>query len=202
MNYFITAIGTDSGKTLVSAIFCNALKADYWKPIQAGLPGDSSLVKSLCIYDFKVHKEAYLLNTPESPHASAKKDGVAIRLEDIQIPTTKNNLIIEGAGGLMVPLNENDLMIDLINKLKVEVILVCDLYLGSINHSLLSIEALHSRKIPIKGIVFNGTSNKESEDIILAKAQVPCILRVSKEKLIDQEVVQKYASQLKKTLLV
>jgi dethiobiotin synthetase len=198
MTYFITAIDTDSGKTLVSSIFCEALQADYWKPVQAGLPRDSQVVKSLITNRIsKIHDETFLLNTPASPHAAAKKDGIQIDLKKITPPETENSLIIEGAGGCLVPLNDHEFVIDLIKKLKVDVVLVSDLYLGSINHTLLTIEALQSRHIKIKGIVFNGESNPESERIILLHSQITCLLRINKETTINKEAVSKYARLLK-----
>ncbi|MEQ8808331.1 MAG: dethiobiotin synthase, partial [Imperialibacter sp.] len=150
--YFVTAIGTDSGKTLVSAIVCEALHADYWKPIQAGMPRDTDTVQSLVSNEkTQFHPEAYLLNTPASPHAAAKADGVEISLTKVKLPKTDNCLIIEGAGGLMVPLNDYDFIGDLIIELKAEVILVANLYLGSINHTLLSAEYLKAHKVPVAG---------------------------------------------------
>src|SRR5688500_16484592 len=100
MNYFVTAIDTDSGKTLASAIVCEALEADYWKPVQAGLPRDSETVKNLVSNTrTTVHPETYLLKTPASPHASAKRDGVVINISDLKLPEASQDLIIEGAGG-------------------------------------------------------------------------------------------------------
>lgn len=197
MNYFVSGIDTDSGKTLASAIFCEAFGADYWKPIQAGLPKDSETVKSLVTNtQTKIHAEAYLLNTPASPHAAAKKDGITISLDKIKIPPGQNNLIIEGAGGCLVPLNDEHFVIDMIHHLGLPTILVADLYLGSINHTLLSLEALRKRKIPVKGIIFNGEANSESERIILLRGQTECLLRISKEIKIDKAIVKKYAKQL------
>jgi dethiobiotin synthetase len=198
MRYFITAIDTDSGKTLVSAICCEAFKADYWKPIQAGLPRDAETVKKLVSNkQTKIHPERYLLNTPASPHASAKADGVHITLHDFTLPDTPHPLIIEGAGGCLVPLNDDDFVIDLISLLKCEVILVADLYLGSINHTLLTVEALRKRNLTIRGLIFNGDPNPESERIILQHAETPCLLRIKKENIINTPVVEKYAGLLK-----
>lgn len=197
MNYFVTGIDTDSGKTLVAAILCEAFGYDYWKPIQAGLPKDSDVIKKLAP-QATIHPETYLLNTPASPHASAKIDGIKIELTSIKLPPSSHNIIVEGAGGCLVPLNDTDFVIDLAPKLKAEIILVCDLYLGSINHSLLSIKFLQSRKYSVKGIIFNGESNPESERIILHHSPYPCLLRVNKEKSITHETVIKYASILKK----
>jgi dethiobiotin synthetase len=198
MNYFVTAIDTDSGKTLVSAIVCEALEADYWKPVQAGLPRDTQTVKNL-VTNTKttVHPEAYLLKTPASPHASAKRDGVTIAIKDIKVPASERDLVIEGAGGCLVPLNDTELVIDLIKKTEAEVVVVADLYLGSINHTLLTIEALQHRNIKIRGIIFNGESNPESERIILLRSGLRCLLRIDQERHIHPGIVKQYAKTLK-----
>jgi dethiobiotin synthetase len=197
MNYFVTGIDTDSGKTLVSAILCEALEADYWKPVQAGYPGDSDTLASL-VSNSKtiIHKEAFILKTPASPHAAARIDSIEIRLSDIQLPVTLNDLIIEGAGGCLVPLNDDDFVIDLPSRFGAEVILVADIYLGSINHTLLTFNELKRRNLKIKGIVFNGDSNPESERIILHHTKLRCLLRIEKENIIDKEVIKKYAKRL------
>ena len=143
--FFIAGIGTEIGKTITSAILVEYLKADYWKPIQSGDLdySDTNKVQNLVSNtQTKFHPESYRLTQPYSPHYSAQLDNVTISLDEINIPETTNNLIIEGAGGLMVPLNEEDLLINLIQKLGVEIILVSKNYLGSINHTLLSVEAL------------------------------------------------------------
>ena len=197
MNYFVTAIGTDSGKTLVSAILCQALGADYWKPVQAGYPRDLETVQKLvCNPNTRFHPEAFLLNTPASPHAAAKFDGVSIHLHDFKCPRTNNNLVIEGAGGCLVPINASDFIIDLVPLFEAQVVLVSNLYLGSINHTLLTVELLRRRNLPIHGIIFNGMENQESEDIILRHAKAPCMLRVNREEKITQEVVNAYAQKL------
>lgn len=198
MNYFITAIDTDSGKTLVSAIFCEALKYDYWKPIQAGSPKDSDTIRSLT-ENITIHPEAYFLNTPASPHASAKIDGIEIDLKLVNAPKS-SGMVIEGAGGCLVPLNDSDFVVDLVPKVNAEIILVADLYLGSINHTLLTVALLNARKYPVKGIVFNGKSNPESERIILHHSQYPVILRIQPEDQINKATVKKYAEILKNNL--
>jgi dethiobiotin synthetase len=202
MDYFITGIDTDSGKTLASAIFCEALEADYWKPVQAGAPRDSDTVRALLSNPkINIHKEAFILNTPASPHAAAKLDGVSIKLSDFTRPTCDRTLIIEGAGGCLVPLNENDFVIDLATQFSAEVVLIADLYLGSINHTLLTWRELSSRRLNVKGIVFNGRSNPESERIILHHTGLPCLLRIDQEEKIDQQVVRKYSGLLKSAWL-
>jgi len=196
VKYFVTAIDTDSGKTLVSAILCQALGADYWKPVQAGLPRDTDTVMSLSPGTVS-HPERYLLKTPASPHAAAAIDGVTIQLEDFTPPVTPRPLVIEGAGGCLVPLSDTRFVVDLITHLQAETVLVSDLYLGSINHTLLTFEALRHRGVRIKGIIFNGISNPESERIILLHTGLPCLLRIGKESVVTTDTVQRYAHQLK-----
>lgn len=199
MNYFVTAIGTDSGKTLVSTILAEALQADYWKPIQSGKRDrDVETVKRLLNNGHSIcHEEHYLLTEPISPHAAAKRDGVDIKLNEIKFPNTNgNHLVIEGAGGIMVPLNDKEFIVDLISMANAEVVLVSNHYLGSINHTLLTVQELKRRNIPVKGIVFNGEPNEETEKIILAYSEYKFLLRVLPEKSITQEVIMKYAIKL------
>jgi dethiobiotin synthetase len=181
----------------VSAVLCQALQADYWKPVQAGFPRDADMVKKLISTDAIIFPEAYLLNTPASPHAAAAIDGITISLDAFQRPNTKNDLVVEGAGGCLVPLNDNDFVIDLASRVADAVVLVADLYLGSINHTLLTVEALKKRNLPVKGIIFNGQPNPESERIILHHSGLRCLLHIQREELIDQETVKRYANQLK-----
>lgn len=197
MNYFVTAIGTDSGKTLVSAILVEALQADYWKPIQAGFPRDTDAVSQL-ITNTKTtfHQEAYLLNTPASPHAAAKIDDVVVKAENIFPPKTENHLVIEGAGGVLVPINDEETILDLVTNLNAEIILVSNLYLGSINHTLLTAEVIKSRGYTVKGIIFNGTPNEESQRIILKKTGFRQLLHVLPEAEINKETVLKYAQKI------
>jgi dethiobiotin synthetase len=199
MDYFITGIDTDSGKTLTSAILCEALQADYWKPVQAGSPTDSEVVRKLVTNQkTKVHPETFLLKMAASPHAAAKHQGISIKLTDFIVPDTTNTLVIEGAGGCLVPLNNNDLIIDLAEKFDSEIILVADLYLGSINHTLLSFNELRRRKLNVKGIVFNGESNPESESIIIRHTGLRCLLEIRPEDNLNKDVVARYADKLLK----
>ena len=200
MRLFVTGIGTEVGKTIASSILAEHLQADYWKPIQAGEleNSDSIKVKNLISNTkSKFHKESYRLKSPMSPHASAKFDGIEIKLENIILPETRNHLIIEGAGGLFVPLNETDCISDIIQKYKTEVVIVSRHYLGSINHSLLTIKVLQSRNVPIKGIVFSGEENKETESIILKMSGLKMLFRIQEEESFDKKVIQKYANQIR-----
>ena len=140
------------------------------------------------------------MTEPLSPHAAAAIDGIEIQLSNFELPTTDNNLIVELAGGLMVPLNKGTTNLDLIKQLNLPVILVSKNYLGSINHTLLSIEVLKSSNIDIKGIIFNGESNPSSEDYILNYTQVKLLGKVAQESIISQETVKKYAEDFRKTL--
>jgi dethiobiotin synthetase len=197
---FVTAIGTDIGKTVVSAILVEKLKADYWKPIQSGDLHQSDTMKVKALISNAVtqfHAEAYRLTQPFSPHKSAELDGVHISLENIVLPQTTNHLIIEGAGGLMVPFNDNDMVIDLIQKVDAEAVLVIKHYLGSINHTLLSLELLKQKNIKVKALIFNGARDKYSENIIKRHAgSVKHIYIAQKDGVIDKQFILEQAHQI------
>ena len=203
MRLFVTGIDTEVGKTVVSAILTEALQADYWKPVQAGDLdySDTHKVRDMVSNSKTVfHDESFALNHPMSPHAAAERDGVEIRLGEFKIPETENHMIIEGAGGLMVPLNSKDCIIDLIEYLGVEVVLVSRNYLGSINHTLLSVEALVTRGITIKGMIFNDEENVDTESVILKMTGLKCLGRVEMEEDLTQEVISHYASKFREVL--
>ena len=203
---FISGIGTDVGKTVVSAVLAEALHADYWKPIQAGGLDctDSMTVQSLISNPYsKIHPETYLLQTPASPHYAAELENIDIDLDKIQLPNTNNSaIVIEGAGGLLVPLNKNALIIDLIKQLNAQVVLVVRNYLGSINHSLLSIEVLKQQNIPIVGIVFNGNPTPHAEEYILKYSSLKCLAKVTHQPQLSKEIVQQFAQKIDKRLLL
>lgn len=197
--YFVSGIGTGIGKTLVSAILTEKLHADYWKPIQSGdlEHSDTETVESLISNQQTVlHPEAYRLTRPLSPHLSAKMDGISIDLQKINLPKTENSLIVEGAGGLMVPLNDNDLIIDLIKKLKLEMILVSENYLGSINHTLLSLAMLRLYNISVKGIIFNGEENEETQQYILNYTGVKLLGVLPKMEMVNKGAILKGAQMI------
>jgi dethiobiotin synthetase len=197
MNFFVTAIGTDSGKTFVSAILCEALKADYWKPIQAGKPFDSDVVKNLISNNKSIiHKETYALQLAASPHAAARIQNIEIDLNKIVMPLTSNHLIVEGAGGCYVPINDSEFVIDIARILRIRTILVSNYYLGSINHTLLTYDVLKKKNIELVGIIFNGERNEESRRIILHHTKLQSLLDIETENKITREVVIKYAAQL------
>jgi dethiobiotin synthetase len=203
MKLFITGIGTDVGKTVASAILTQALEADYWKPIQAGDLDHSDTDKVKALVSNKksqFHPNAYALNTPASPYYAATLDGIVLDIKKIQEPITANHLVIEGAGGILVPLNDTDSIIDLIQK-DHKVVVVSRHYLGSINHTLLTFEALKNRNIAVAGIIFSGDENQATESIILKKTKVNCIGRIDNEPYFDQNVVQYYADLFRENLL-
>lgn len=189
---FVTGIDTGIGKTIVSAILVEKLKADYWKPVQSGdlEQSDTMKVRSLVSNPVsKFYPEGYRLTQPFSPHKSARLDGITIRLNDLRLPPTGAPLIVEGAGGLMVPLNGNDLMIDLMDRLEAEIIVVSRNYLGSINHTLLTLEMLKLKGLPLKGVIFNGNEDKDSESIILRYSGADCLGRVPELSAVNKKTV-------------
>ena len=203
MKLFITGISTDVGKTIAAAIITEALEADYWKPIQAGDldNSDSHTIKKYISNETTIiHENSFQLNTPASPHLAAALDGVTIDLKKIIEPKTKNHLVIEGAGGIFVPLNDTDCVIDLIQS-DYRVIVVSRHYLGSINHTLLTVEALQNRKIKVAGIVFSGDENKSSEEIILKRTGAKFIGRIDQEPYFDKNVIAYYADIFRENLL-
>lgn len=203
MKLFITGISTDVGKTIAAAIITEALESDYWKPIQAGDLDHSDshkIQKLLSNSKTKIHANSYALHTPASPHLAAEIDGITIDIKKTQEPKTKNHLVVEGAGGVFVPLNQEQTIIDLIQP-DYKVIVVSRHYLGSINHTLLTIEALQHRKIKIAGIIFSGNENRSSESIILSKTGINLIGRINEEPYFDQNVVLEYADLFREALL-
>lgn len=203
MKIFITGISTDVGKTVVSTVITEALLADYWKPVQAGdlENTDTNRVMGLLSNsksDF--FSSAYTFATAASPHLAAEQEGVRIDINQIIEPQTTNHLVIEGAGGLLVPLNDEDCIIDLIRP-DYKVILVSRHYLGSINHTLLSIELLRQRNISVSGIVFVGNEDVSTESIILKKTGIFFIGRINYEPYFDKNIITKYANSFRKSLI-
>jgi dethiobiotin synthetase len=178
----VAGIGTEVGKTVVSAILCEALGAEYWKPVASGLedgPSDSDIVSSL-IADAgnRIHPSRYLFAKSLSPHIAAALEGVTIDLSELSIPATERPLVVELAGGVLVPLNDEHTNLDLIVNLGLPVVVVSRHYLGSINHTLLTLEVLRSRGVAIRGIVFNGQELPDTERIIARLGKVEVLGRV------------------------
>lgn len=198
---FITGISTDVGKTIASAIVTEALEADYWKPIQAGELNntDKHKVERLVTNSkSKFHQSSFDLVTPMSPHAAAEIDGIQIKLSDIKEPKTKNHLVIEGAGGLLVPFNNKNTILDLI-KPEYKVIVVSRHYLGSINHTLLTVNLLKEKGFDVS-IIYSGNEHPTTETIIQKMTKVNVIGRIDEEPYFDANVVKEYAETFKEAL--
>lgn len=200
-SYFITGIGTDVGKTVAAAIVTKALNADYWKPIQSGLTETDRGTLQNLLPNFKgtFHSESYRLKTPMSPHKAAEIDGVVIKLEKIVRPKTNNNLVVEGAGGLLVPINNKNTIADLIAPSD-KIILVSSGYLGSINHTLLSVELLKSRGLKCAGIIYNHVNLDGTIEVIENMTGVPTIGHIAKHDQITPELIEEYTQKFKQKL--
>lgn len=199
--YFITGISTDVGKTIASAILVEALEADYFKPVQAGDLENSDTHKIERLVSnpkSKFHPNSYVLNTPMSPHGAAEIDNLIIDLKSISRPKTKNHLVIEGAGGLLVPLNEKDTILDLIDK-KDKVVVVSRHYLGSINHSLLTINTLKEKGFDVE-VIYSGDEHPSTESIIEKMTGIKVIGRINDEPYFDQNVIKEYAAKFRQNL--
>ena len=199
--YFITGISTEVGKTVVAAIVTEALKADYWKPVQAGELNhcDTQKVARLVSNEkSEFHPNSYALHTPMSPHAAAAIDNVKIEIAEVVVPITDNSLVIEGAGGLLVPLNETDTILDLILP-SYKVIVVSRHYLGSINHTLLTLHLLQQKGFEV-AVIFSGEEHPTTEAIIKKMTGVSVIGRINEEPYFDQNVVKEYANLFREHL--
>lgn len=201
--YFITGIGTDIGKTLVSAILTEALQANYWKPVQCGIEGgtDREAVSSLITNNKTVcYAESYCFTEPASPHLAAGLASEKIRMEKMHLPDLNNRLIIEGAGGLLVPLNDTNYVIDLAKEFEAEIILVCRNYLGCINHSLLSIDYLIRNEFTIKGLVLNGNFDKAVKSAIINYTEIPVIAEIPDMTVVSKESILSQAQKINLSL--
>jgi dethiobiotin synthetase len=171
----VTGTDTGIGKTVFAAGLAGALDGVYWKPVQAGLEEETDRATALRLSGLppeRILPEAYRLRTPASPHLAAERDGIVIDPEALVLPKTDRPLVVEGAGGLRVPLTREVTYIDVMARWKVPVVLCARTTLGTINHSLLSIDALRARNVPIVGIAFIGDENQESERIIAELGKV------------------------------
>jgi len=180
---FVTGIGTDVGKTWVSACLCHHLKYAYFKPIQAGtLPNtDSQRILHYAPHTTIV-MERHVLKMPASPHYAAAEEGVEIELSDFEWPSVDSPILVEGAGGPLVPINSKDMVIDIAVKFNLPVVLVVRHYLGSINHTLCAVEAIERRGLNIAGLVISGSEHKPSEEVILSVTGVPILARLNEVK--------------------
>jgi len=201
--FFVTGTDTEVGKTVVCAWLMRALDGEYWKPVQCGLTdvggkgeGDSETVQRLTGFSLKrFHSPAYVFSAPRSPHEAAEMEGAAITLDDFTLPVTTRPLIVEGAGGVLVPLNDQATMCDLMVRLSLPVILVARTALGTINHSLLSIEALRARGIDLAGIVLCGPQDAANAAAIQTHGLVPVIGALPRFDILDKDSLAAFTGQ-------
>lgn len=194
----VVGIGTDVGKTVVSAILTALLKGDYWKPIQCGEEENSdaaTMKRWLDTTIHTIHPPAYSLTAPLSPHHAARLENTSISLASITLPQTTRPLIIEGVGGILVPLTSKISSLDLFKSWDCQWVVVSKHYLGSINHTLLTLEVLKKLCLPILGIIFNGEPNPDSESAILEISQVPVLGKLLPEANLNSQIIQRYATQ-------
>lgn len=197
--YFITGTDTDVGKSVVSAWAMLHLDADYWKPTQSGLvpPTDLDTIKMMTGFSKdRFHPEIYQLTQPLSPHEAAKRDEIEIEMDKFILPKTDKTLIVEGAGGLMVPLNKDNLVIDLIKQLGLPAILVCRSGLGTINHTLLSLEVMRSRNIDVAGVIINGPKSPHNREAIEEYGKAPVIVEIDHLQKINAETLLKIQPEI------
>jgi len=194
----VAGIDTDVGKTIVSAILTTLLKGDYWKPIQCGDEENSdtaTMKKWIDTAKHSIHPPAYSLRAPLSPHHAARLEDTLIRLDSIALPQTTRPLIIEGVGGILVPLTSEISSLDLFKSWDCQWVVVSRHYLGSINHTLLTLEILKKLRLSILGIIFNGEPNPDSESAILEISQTPVLGRLLPETNLNPQTIQRYATQ-------
>ena len=198
-SYFLTGIGTDVGKTVVSAILCELLHATYWKPIQSGdlQNSDSTKIQQWLNNTVEIIPEAYLFSEALSPHVASKIDGVSINPAMLNLPKTAGNLIVEGAGGWLVPINESGITFaDLAEQWNIPIILVSRHYLGSINHTLLTIESIKARKMTIHGIIYVGEPLPDTCEIIEKISGVKTLFSVPLFDKVDTDTIKLFVKEL------
>jgi dethiobiotin synthase len=192
--FFITGTDTGVGKTVLSALLCAALEASYWKPIQTGADEDSDserVAQLAALPPTRIFQEAYRFAQPVSPHLAARWAGAQIELDKIQIPEDARNvpLIVEGAGGALVPLNEREFMVDLMRRLGLPVLIAARSSLGTINHTLLTLAGLRQANLTIAGVVMIGEPNAENREAIerygrvRVVGEIPRLLEITRERL-------------------
>lgn len=197
--FFVTGTDTGIGKTVVSAMLTKSLNATYWKPIQAGLEDetDTEFVRRVTeLPDNQIKPERYCLKTPMSPHGAADIDGVTIAMEDFVLPDySTDHLVVEGAGGLLVPINRRDMIIDLISYLELPVVLVVRSTLGTLNHTFLSLEALRKRDIPVLGVVMNGPRHQSNYEAIRHYGDIEVLAEIEEMDEVNPQTLQETFEQ-------
>jgi dethiobiotin synthase len=196
--FFVTGTDTDVGKTVVSAWLLAHLDACYWKPVQAGTvpETDTQMVRRLAeLPEDRIVPEAYVLKEPLAPHEAARREGIGIDMAKLVAPQDGRLLIVEGAGGLLVPLNEQDYVIDLIEDLNLPVILVARSTLGTINHTLLSLEALRRRGLVVAGVVINGPESPHNRAAIERYGKTQVIAEIPRLDTVTRSALRQIAPE-------
>ena len=196
MSILIAGIHTGIGKTICSAVICQALGYDYWKPVQAGELDDTDSIfikRNVTNPKCVVHPETHRLTIPSSPHYAAEMDGIEIKAGDFILPKTSNQIVIETAGGIMSPLSNSFLNIDLMAQLNLPAIVVSNNYLGSINHTLLTVAAMQQKNISIKGLVFSGKEFISTREFILQHTKLPLLFSIPHFETINSNVIADFA---------
>jgi len=199
LKFIICGTDTDVGKTLISAFFVRGLQSFYWKPLQSGIETETdsqSILRLSGITKDKVLKEAYIFNKPVSPHWAAEIDGKKIDKNSLDIPSIDDSLVIETAGGLMVPITRNFLQIDQIKKWDLPVIIVCRSSLGTLNHTLLTIEALKKRNIKILGLIINGEKHLDNPKTLKEFSKLPIIAEFPRLNKVDKNILDRLWQEL------
>ena len=195
-NVIIAGINTEVGKTAVAALVTEALEGHYWKPIQCGMPSDRDWVEPRLSKNHCCYPETFRLRAPLSPHLAARKEGIRIEAKDLVLPICHNApLIIEGTGGLLSPLNESESWVDAALPWKAQWIIVHRHYLGSLNHFFLTMESLRLRKLPLLGVVFNGEGDRETEEMLIKRANTRFIGRLPWYEPFTPAILQTVAKQ-------
>lgn len=193
-NIIVTGIGTSVGKTVVSGILVNALKGEYWKPVQCGPKHDREFIHKWNP-SARIHPSCYSLNAPLSPHHAARLEGIRLDFKELQLPQSSGPLIIESAGGILVPFSLEACFLDYFKQWQALWIVVSRHYLGSINHTLMTLEILQQKGVENIALIFNGLQNPDSEQAILSYSKVPCMGRILPERYFGKKTIQRYAKQ-------
>ena len=193
---FITGIGTDVGKTVAAAVISKALEADYWKPVQCGDLDNSDSIRIEKLTGLKTLPEAFKLNAPMSPHAAADLEGVELNIDKIEMPKSDNLIVVEGAGGVMVPLGSTETYLDLMIELNLPVVLVTRHYLGSINHTMLSWKVLKETGLNVVALVISGKPHESTESYFRSQMEVPFI-RITELEGLNSKSISTEAERLR-----
>ncbi len=193
MRVFVTGTDTDAGKTVASAWLCLHSGADYWKPIQSGHPPDRDAETVIRLSGARAHPERFLLRAPLSPHHAAGREGLRISLDDFRLPETSRPLVIEGAGGVLVPVNESATMLDLMAHFAAPVIVAARSGLGTINHTCLTLAALNARGLPVLGVILCGPANPENRAAIEHFGHTRVLAEIPPLDPLNREALQRLA---------